>query len=195
MSPRVCLASGKRRGNLAKRSTAAALVCVAMAVSAGSQRHKTPPEDYSDKTVVVPEFAISVSLSPQADKRLRGLHETIKILAMFDGDPLPGQGHDNASMRDVYLGSDEKLVDSNNIAKFNDTKISQRHWNQLSNKDYYLTINVFSARKTYKDNLLSCGVPEARISTFADKTIEVHCWLIGESTEPDQWPDAWKVMN
>jgi hypothetical protein len=138
-----------------------------------------PADDYSDTIVAVPEFAIAIAPSPQAEKRLQDLHESIKVLAMFDGDPLPGQGHDNAPMRDVYLGSDEKLVDTNNIAKFSSTKISQRHWNQLADKDYYVTINVFSARKTYKNNLLDCDLLDKHISTFAGKTIEVHCRLIG----------------
>jgi hypothetical protein len=168
------------------RSIAITLVCAVTLAIAYSQRHKTPVDDYSDTTVAVPEFAIAIKLSPQAEKRLSDLHETIKVLAMFDGDPLPGQGHYNAPMRDVYLGSDEKLVDSNNIAKFNSTKISQRHWNQLADKDYYVTINAFSARKTFKNNLLDCGVPDKHISTFAGRTIEVHCRLIGEPDVPEK---------
>jgi len=166
------------------RSIAITLMCSMVFAIAYSQRHKTPVDDYSDLTVAVPEFAIAIKLSPQAEKRLSDLHETIKVLAMFDGDPLPGQGHYNAPMRDVYLGSDEKLVDANNIAKFSSTKISQRHWNQLADKDYHVTINVFSARKTFKNNLLDCGVPDRQISTFAGKTIEVNCWLIGEPDFP-----------
>jgi hypothetical protein len=157
-----------------------------MLATACAQRRKAPVDDYSDTIVAVPEFAIAIALSPQAEKRLRDLHETIKILAMFDGDPLPGQGHDNAPMRDVYLGSDEKLVDANNTARFSSTKISQRHWNQLADKDYYVTVNVFSARKTFKNNLLDCGVPENHISTFAGKTIGVHCQLIGEPDVPNK---------
>jgi hypothetical protein len=151
------------------------------AAGAHSQHGKARNDDYSDKTVAVPEFAVAIKLSPKAEKRLHDLNETIKVLAMFDGDPLPGQGHYNAPMRDVYLGSDEKLLDAANIVKFDNTKLSQRHWNQLADKDYYVTINVFSARKTFKDNLLDCGVPEDHISTFAGKTTEVRCRLIGES--------------
>jgi hypothetical protein len=168
------------------RSIAVTLVFAVMLAIAYSQHHKTPVDDYSDTTVAVPEFAIAIKLSPQAEKRLSYLHETIKVLAMFDGDPLPGQGHYNAPMRDVYLGSDEELVDANNIAIFNSTKISQRHWNQLADKNYYVTINVFSARKTFKNNLLDCGVPDEHISTFAGRTIEVHCRLIGEPDVPEK---------
>ena len=172
-------------GEYAVRSIAITLMCIVIVGAAYSQRRKTQVDDYSDTTLAVPEFAIAIELSPQAEKRLNDLHETIKVLAMFDGDPLPGQGHDNAPMRDVYLGSDEKLVDANNTSKFSSTKISQRHWNQLADKDYYVTINVFSARKTFKNNLLDCGVPEKHISTFAGKTTVVRCQLIGKADVPN----------
>jgi hypothetical protein len=160
----------------------ALLACAVTTPVACSQHHKTPDEDYSDKTVTVPRFAIAIKLSPLAEKRLHDLHETIKVLAMFDGDPLPGQGHFNAPMRDVYLGSDEKLVDVNNTVKFDDTKISERHWKQLADKNYYVTVNVVSARKTYRDNLLDCSEPiDQHIDTLQGKIISVPCRLIGES--------------
>ena len=174
------------------RSPAPLLVAIAFAnmlaaSSAHSQRSKSKDDDYSDKTVSVPDFTITIKLSPQAVRRLLDLHESIKVLAMFDGDPLPGQGHYNAPMRDVYLGSDEKLVDENYGARFDSAKISKRHWDQLENKDFYVTINVFSARKSSKNNLLDCDDREGRVSTFAGRTTEVHCRLIGEpetSTKP-----------
>lgn len=137
-------------------------------------------EDVPDKIVAVPQFSISVKLSEEAEKRLQSIHESVLVIAYFDGDPLPGQGEYNAPMRDVYLGSDEKLVDAKNIATFDSTKISQSHWNRLSDKNYFVTINVVSARKASKNNLLDCGVPENRISTFAGKATEVTCRLIGE---------------
>jgi hypothetical protein len=108
------------------------------------------------------------------------MHESVLVIAYFDGDPLPGRGKNNAPMRGVVLGSDEKVVDANNVATFSDTKISQSHWNDLSSKDYYVTVNVVSARKSSKDNLLECADPEERISTFAGKSTQVSCGLIGE---------------
>jgi len=134
----------------------------------------------NDKTIVVPEFSIAVKLSETAQKKLQTIHESVLVIAYFDGDPLPGKGKDNSPMRGVVLGNDEKLVDTNNVATFSDTKISQSNWNDLSSKDYYVTINVVSARKSSKDNLLDCAVPIDRISTFAGKSTQVFCRLIGE---------------
>jgi hypothetical protein len=134
----------------------------------------------------VPEFSIAVKLSETAQKKLQGIHESVLVIAYFDGDPLPGKGKDNAPMRGVVLGSDERLVDSNNVATFGGTKISQSDWNDLANKDYYVTVNVVSARKSSKDNLLDCAVPIDRISTFVGKSTQVFCGLIGERDTPSK---------
>ena len=132
------------------------------------------------KTIVVPEFSIAVELSETAQKKLQTMHESILVIAYFDGDPLPGKGKNNPPMRGVVLGNDEKLVDNNNVATFSDTKFSESNWNDLSNKDYYVTINVVSARRSSKDNLLDCADPIDRISSFAGKSTQVYCRLIGE---------------
>ena len=115
-----------------------------------------------------------------AQRRLQQIRESVKVIAYFDGDPRPGQGKYNAPMRDVVLASDEGLIDGNHVATFASTKISRSNWDRLSNKDYFVTINVVSARKASRDNLLLCSTPEDRISKFAGKTTEVPCGLMSE---------------
>ena len=100
---------------------------------------------------------------------------------MLDGDPLPGQGKYNPPNRDVVLGSAQKPVDVNNEAKFTNVKIPLSDWNRLADKNYFVTINVFSARKADHNNLLDCDDPmDRRIESLGGKTIEVRCRLIGE---------------
>ncbi len=137
------------------------------------------------KTVEVPHFAIAVELSGQAERRLHGIGETVKVIAYFDGDALPGQGRYNPPFRDVYLGSEEKLVDGNLVARFDNGTVLLTDWNRLSDKDYFVTINIVSARKAYPDNLLDCTDPiSQKIQSFAGKTIQVKCRLIGEPSAP-----------
>lgn len=137
------------------------------------------------KTVEVPHFAIAVKLSNEADKRLRSVGETVKVIAYFDGDALPGQAQDNAPFRDVFLGNDEKLVDANLVARFENSRVPQSDWNRLSDENYFVTINIVSARKAVANNLLECADPiSQRIQSFAGKTVEVHCKLIGEPSPP-----------
>ena len=79
-------------------STAA--VCFAVA---SCSRTQSKPQEFTGPTVGVPGFAIAVKLSPQAETRVKSIHESIKVLAMFDGDPLPGQGKYNPPNRHVWL--------------------------------------------------------------------------------------------
>lgn len=137
------------------------------------------------KTVEVPRFAIAVELSDQAERRLHGIGETVKVIAYFDGDALPGQGKYNPPFRDVYLGSDEKLVAGNLVARFDNGTVLLSDWRRLSDKDYFVTINIVSARKAYPNNLLDCADPMSqRIQSFAGKTVQVKCRLIGEPSVP-----------
>src|ERR1019366_5912347 len=153
------------------------LACPALSGVCQSRKSKEYPRDM---TVPVPRFSIAVTLSEHARQRLQSIHESVLVIAYFDGDPLPAQGRDNAPFRDVFLGNDQKLVDDQNVATFDPTKVSQSNWDRLADKDYFVTINVVSARKASKNNLLWCGVPEKRLSTFAGKTTEVSCDLIDE---------------
>lgn len=139
--------------------------------------------DLSGATVDVPQFAIAVKLSPAAESQLRSMHESVKVIAYFDGDPLPGQGTYGPPMRDVYLGMDEKEVDEKNVAIFDHARVALRDWNRLADKNYYVTINTVSARKAYSNNLLDCDEPdfERRIESFKGRTIKVPCRLIGEA--------------
>ncbi len=131
-------------------------------------------------TVPVPRFSVAVTLSEHARQRLQSLHELVLVIAYFDGDPLPGKGKYNAPFRGVFLGNDQKLADDQGVATFDKTMVSQSNWNNLADKDYFVTINVVSARKTSKNNLLWCDVPEDRLSTFTAKTTPIFCGLINE---------------
>jgi hypothetical protein len=158
-------------------------VCLLPLVSCSPTRSTT--NESSGPTVDVPEFAIAVKLSPHAEERLNSIHESIKVLALFDGDPLPGQGRYNPPNRDVFLGSAERLVGDENVARFDRVKVPLRDYKRLSDKNYYVTINTVSARKSDNNNLLDCDDPiDRRIESFKGKTIEVSCWLIGEPSAP-----------
>jgi len=165
----------------------ASILSFGLIAATSCSRTHADPQQFSGPTVDVPHFSIAVKLSPKATERLRSLHESVKVLALFDGDPLPGQGKYNPPNRDVFLGSDEKLVESSEVARFDHTRVPLSDWNRLSDKNYFVTINVFSARKVVSNNLLDCSDPlDRRIETFKDRTIEVQCWLIGEPDAPNK---------
>ncbi len=103
--------------------------CVTGAACSPTRAH---PQDSTGPTVDVPQSAIAIKLSPQAESRLRSIGEGVKVIAYFDGDPWPGQGKYNPPMRDVYLGMDEKLVDSTSVAHANEKDCVPQNPNALA---------------------------------------------------------------
>jgi hypothetical protein len=167
------------------RITANLALALILPVTSCSRTNSVSKTKAAEPTLDVPEFRIAVKLSPNANKRLSSIHEGINVLAMFDGDPLPGQGKYNPPNRDVFLGSAEKRADGNNVATFNGVKIPRRDWDRLADKNYYVTINTTSARLSDQNNLLDCNDPMSqRIEAFSGRIIEVSCWLIGETGAP-----------
>lgn len=135
---------------------------------------------FYDQTVQVPDFAIAVKLSKAAESRLHSLNEGIKVAAYFDGDGDPVPGIDTSPMRAVVLGDYAEEVDDRNIANFKGKKISAQAWGTLSDKNYFVTINVFSARKAVANNILDCAAPIDHIESITGRTLEVRCGLIDE---------------
>jgi len=151
-----------------------------------SQQHlPSARQDVSAPHVDIPGFTIKLILSPAAQAKLQGSGERISVLAMFDGDALPGQRNCGAPNRDVCLGSSRKLVETTNVVRFDDARIPKRDYDRLRDKNFFVTINVFTARRVFKDNLLDCDEPiDVRIDVLRDKTTEARCWLIGEPDSP-----------
>ena len=166
------------------------MVLICLPSPASPKNRKSKEYAAEDMTVLVPGFSIAVKFSEKAGQQLQNLHESVRVIAYFDGDPLPGQARDNAPFRDVFLGNDERLVDDQNTATFETTKISKSNWNRLANKDYFVTINVVSARKASRNNFLGCSVPEGRLSTFEGKTTDVSCSLIDEQVDKNNPANA-----
>lgn len=161
-----------------KSTLALFIVCCGIFITLGFAQPKA--RNRKTTTLPVPPFIIKAELSPIAEQKLRQIHEGVTVLAMFDGDALPGYAKYNAPMRDVYLGSEEISTDDTHIASFTNARISELDWTHLSDRDYFLTVNIFTSRKADRNNLLSCSVPEDHISKFANKTTTVKCRLISE---------------
>jgi hypothetical protein len=132
------------------------------------------------RTVAVPEFAVAVSLSKSAEARLRSINEAIAVAAFFDGDGEAERGKSTAPFRAVFLGNEQQIVMPGSAATFSGRRIAARAWKRLSDKNYYVTLNVGSARRAAKENILDCEVPEYRIEDIKGKIVNVHCSLMGE---------------
>jgi hypothetical protein len=81
-----------RKVLIVKAARLATILSFGLIATTSCSRTHANPQQFSGPTVDVPHFAIAVKLSPKASERLSSLHETINVIAYFDGDPLPGQG-------------------------------------------------------------------------------------------------------
>jgi hypothetical protein len=126
----------------------------------------------------VPDFAVSVKLTNNAETRLQALNESVMVAASLDGDGISLPWQHTAPFRDVFLGDFSEEVNGMNVAYFKDKTISSITAQRLYDKNYYVTINVFSARKAVKHNILNCDVPIHRIEEIRNRTLEINCDLL-----------------
>lgn len=128
---------------------------------------------------VIPTFEIEVSNSPKADQTLTKQKETIIVSAFFNGDPVNEKDLDDDGQ--MFITKKEiELTGDNRIAKFEGLKFSKAMYDKLADKDITLLINVYSGRKSSDDNLLDCGIVEAKASKLMNKRFTLDCKLIEE---------------
>ena len=58
--------------------------------------------------------------------------------------------------------------------------ISAEAFGRLTNSDYYFTINVFSGRRVFKDNILDGGYAAGHMSEALKSPIQIKCDLLGQ---------------
>lgn len=127
-----------------------------------------------------PEFSVKVVLSDKAKAKLLELGESITISSLFDGSGEVSP-EDKDAYPEVSLGAFEVTIKLGEVADFKELYFSTDDIKRLD-KGYQLTINVYTARKTVEDNLLSCVTPiGVNIDTVRDSRITVSCALIEET--------------
>jgi hypothetical protein len=128
-----------------------------------------------------PGFSVSVTLSDKARKTLTDRKETIIVAAYFTGSPKPGTPRKYISdMGEIGLGETDVEIRLGEIAKFGTVNLKKDALNQVDKSGPQILINVFSGRKSSKDNLLDCGIYEDALGPIQGKTVPIACKLIGE---------------
>jgi|GEM_PF-2492649 len=136
-----------------------------------------PPE--KGPQLAVPSFLIHVTLSDAAAKKLHDAHEMINGAVWFDGDGYSRPGEYTAPMRPVVLGGRYEFeLDQPGVVSVDHATVSEEAFKRLTDTDYYYTINVYSGRRAFKDNVLDCGDAGGRISEATKKPIQITCDLL-----------------
>lgn len=128
----------------------------------------------------VPAFQVRIVLSDAARKKIIETGEVIEGTVYFHGNGIRKRGEDTAPFRAVYLGSYHFKAAEDGLVFVQHASISKEAYERLSDHDFYYTVNVFSGRHVFKNNILNCSVPEEHVSVATKGPIEIRCDLIGD---------------
>lgn len=124
-------------------------------------------------------FEVALTLTPRAAEKLAATKERVIVDAMYFGMPVsPDAPGIDEHGEQILLGSDEVEVDPvNAVVKAPGTGFDATHIASVKGEPEVL-VNVYSARKTHEDNLLSCGIYQGPVAMAQKKAPPIECDLI-----------------
>jgi len=126
-------------------------------------------------------FTVTVALSEKARKQLIESKETIVVAGYITGNPKQGALKRYVNrMGEVELGDIKAEVAPGENATFSRIQMKQDALEQTDKKDLQILVNVFSGRKSSKDNLLDCETHQGPLKSVQGGSVAVSCKLIGE---------------
>jgi len=144
--------------------------------------HKTPgTKDFitvSGDSAELPSFSIQVDLSPKAEKLLKEKKESIIVAAYFSG--IPKDSTKYLEDGEYAFGTHECELTDSRTAIFRGVKISKESFESLADKDFQVLINIYSGRRSMKNNVLDCDILQKKISQVKDQTFIIRGKLIAE---------------
>ena len=146
--------------------------------ASGPDGAAAPPSPYA--------FEVNLTLTPRAAEKLAATKERVIVNAMYFGAPVSenAPGLDEHGM-EIPLGEDLVEVDPvNAIVTAPGAGFDPKYITSVKGEPEVL-VNVYSARKTHEDNLLSCGIYQGPVAMAQKKPVDIRCDLIyGEDGEP-----------
>lgn len=126
-------------------------------------------ETTESDSVLVPSFEIELQLTEEAENKIKNNNESVIFSLLFLGDPTDKSLIDPSSGDKYVMGNkDFELVDER-VLKVENVKIAKEVYDNLADKDYEINVNVFTGRRTFETNLISCGIIQDKISKLKGK--------------------------
>jgi hypothetical protein len=127
-------------------------------------------------------FEVALTLTPRAAEKLASTKERIILAGAYWGVPNAAAKPTADEMGQIPLGEDFVEVAPENAT----VSVPAANFDpaQLPNVEGepQVLVNVYSARKTHEDNLLSCGIYEGPVAMAQKQPVDIQCDLIN-------WPD------
>ena len=126
-------------------------------------------------------FTVHITLSPKALTLLSEKHETVIAAAYLSGNPRPDAPKRVQELEGGINLGDVKIEDSpGHDAVFAPFVLKSPDLKWVDTEGPQLNLNVFSGRRSSKNNLLDCEFHESTLQSAQDSTIPIACKLIGE---------------
>ncbi|MEX2484871.1 MAG: hypothetical protein WED10_09935 [Brumimicrobium sp.] len=148
-------------------------------VSSDKKRQMSDGFTIIGDSVLIPSFEIKIRLSANALKVLKDSEESIVVQAYFTGEMSKEEDNLKFNEEGANLGSHRVELFDTNIARFSDVKIPKEKFDQISNKNFEVLINVFSGRHSTPKNLIDCDILQEKINNIKGKQHTLEGELIG----------------
>lgn len=138
-------------------------------------------ESYAAQTIQeLPVLQVRVGLSPKARKTLAQGHEGIIVSASWNGTPVPQKQDAADEIGAIDLGTaDITLPTYDSLAQFPPSSLKTERLSWIKGS-VHVNVNVFSARRHWPDNILSCDVIDGVLTKVGHHVITLNCSLISE---------------
>jgi hypothetical protein len=146
---------------------------------AATETPASPAAPLEERTSALP-FRLDVSFSPAAAGQLEALAERVVIDAYYYGTPKPGFEPDEPGDVGVDLGDEVLEVDAGNRSVTLNGRFSPVQLAREVSGEPRVLVNVYSARLSGPDNLLSCGIVDEALPLLAETGASIACSLIEE---------------
>ena len=133
---------------------------------------------HPSKPIQVPPFDVTVSLSPDAVKKLIELKETVIVAAYFYGDSIPEAKSKADAFGEIHFGASKMELAGAGVVRITPIDIDPTELKLIQAREVMVLINVFSGRRSLKENILKCGIFQDRVARAASEGVKINCTLL-----------------
>jgi hypothetical protein len=152
------------------------------AVQNKTEIQSSPAKHSADNadSVLIPSFEVEVVLSEKARERMLDPKESIIVFAEFTGEPHDTLSEGVNETGQLMLTSVRMETYSPWIVKFENIFIPRKLYDRLLNKDFDVSVQIWTGRKTSEYNLLAGDLISGQISKIKGTRQKLNAKLIKE---------------
>lgn len=128
-------------------------------------------------------FDVQITLSQKAAAKLASMGEGIVVAATWSGNPAPGAEKQANQVGQIDLGKEtEEFSGKTQMVRMSGAGFRRELLPEIEGP-VQLNVNVYSARRSGPDNILSCESFDGNLQDAVHKPLPLHCSLITEKAD------------